>query len=233
MKSGNYPPMRLPARHWVVLAVLLFLAVIAGCIFLLSRSDGGGGTAESQLFSAKGFHTEYPSGWRLVAKHSGASTTSYALTSSPAAVDAAGIPPRGVIAVNVDVFPVTALGRDVTGLDTVQDLAARVIATPSSATDLRLVKSVHRVSLGGHRAGGVIYSYSYAGARNFQKDVVTAHGHAVVFVELDTQHSLAAQGNAALRTIVRHWRWTGGPLIARAGARPRPGPQAPAPTQSG
>lgn len=214
-----------------VLAVLLLIGVIAGCIALFS-TDRGSGPGANQVFSANGFRIEYPAGWKLVAKHSGSNTTFYALTSSAAAVDAAGIPPPGVIAVNVDVFPAAALGRDVT-IETVQDLAARVIAIPSTATDVRLVKSVHRVSLGGHRAGGVIYSYSYEGTRNFQKDIVTAHGHAVVFVELDTEHRLAPKGNAVLRTIARRWQWTGGPLVGPAGARPRPGPQAPAPTQSG
>jgi hypothetical protein len=233
MKSGDYRPMNLRPRHWVVLAVLLVLAAIAVSIAFLSSSHRGDGTGENQVFSAKGFHTEYPDGWKLVAKHPGANMTSYALTSSAASVDAAGIPPPGVMAVNIDVFPAAPLARDLSGAETIQDLAARVVATPSTATDLRLVKSVHPVSLGGRPAGGVVYSYSYAGTRNFQKDVVTAHGHAVVFVELDTQHGLAAQGNAVLRTVVGHWRWTGGPLVASGGARPGPGPQPPAPTQSG
>jgi hypothetical protein len=226
MKSANHRPIV------GVLAGLLLLAAIGGSIALLSTGQDGG-TGANQVFSAKGFRTEYPAGWKLVAKHAKGDTTLYALTSSAAAVDAAGIPPPGVIAVNVDVFPATKAGPDVPSADTIQDLAARVIATPSSATDLRLVKSVHRVSLGGRPAGGVIYSYSYKGTRNFQKDVVTAHGHAVVFIELDTEHSLAGKGNAALRTIVGHWHWTGEPLVSPCKARPRPGPQIPAPTQSG
>lgn len=188
---------------------------------------------KNQVFSARGFRTEYPAGWKLVARHSGANTTFYALTSAAASVDSAGVPPPGVIAVNIDVIPAPVLGGGASGADTIQDLAARLVATPSTATDLRLVKSVHRVSLGGHAAGGVIYSYSYDGTRNFQKDVVTAHGHAAVFVELDTQHRLSQEGNVALRTIVGHWDWTGGPLVSPHGTRPRRGPEAPAPTQSG
>src|SRR5258707_502273 len=95
----------------------------------------------------------------------------------------------------------------------VGDLTCRLSfpSTRSTATDVRLVKSVHPLSLGGRPAGGVIYSYRYQGTRNFQKDIVTAHGGAVVFIELDTQHRLASQGNEALRSIVKHWRWTGGP----------------------
>lgn len=232
MKSGDYRPMNLRPRHWIVLAVLL-LAAIAGSVALLGSSHQDSGTGANQVFSAKGLRTEYPDGWKLVAKHPGGNMTSYALTSAAASVDSAGIPPPGVMAVNIDVFPAAPLARDLSGAETIQDLAARIVATPSSATDLRLVKSVHPVSLGGRPAGGVIYSYSYAGTRNFQKDVVTAHGHAVVFVELDTEHSLAAQGNAVLRTIVKHWRWTGGPLVGPGGARPGPGSQPPAPTQTG
>jgi hypothetical protein len=204
---------------WGVLAgLLVLLAAIAAYVALSSGSNPGSETTQRhQVFSAQGFRTGYPAGWQVDVKHPGGSTSFYALTSTGAGVNAVNIPPRGTIAVSIEIFSTAALGRGLAGARTVQDLAARVIATPSTATDVRLVKSVHRLSLGDRPAGGVIYSYRYQGTRNFQKDIVTAHGGAVVFIELDTQHKLASRGNEALRAIVKHWRWTGGPLVSPSG----------------
>lgn len=202
----------------VLLGVLVLMAFITAYIGLFSGSNPGSTTTqERQVFSAQGFRTSYPGGWQVDAKHLDSHTTFYALTSTGAEVDSVGIPPAGTIAVNVDIFPTAVLGPDLTSAKNIQDLAARIIATPTATTHLRLIKSVHPLSLGGRPGASVLYTYRYQGTSVFQKDVVAAHGGAVVFIELDTQHKLAPQGTAAHKTIVSHWRWTGGALVSVSG----------------
>jgi hypothetical protein len=203
--------------------------VVAGvAIGLLLATIVGGPKAtavDTTALTSGSFKTAYPGGFRLSVSHPVSGATVYQLTSpSTTAVVPFihGPPPAGVIAIDitdVSVALVASLDHDPAALtQTPLQMLPSTVDQPAGATGVVNSVPIHATSLDGVAAAAAGYSYTYQGLANVQADVLARNAQELDGIELDTEPSLAAQGEAALGTILAHWSWTNSAAVAKPGA---------------
>jgi hypothetical protein len=196
------------------IAALVVAGVAIG--LLLTAIVGGSKAAavNTTALTSGSFKTVYPGGFRLSVSHPVSGATVYQLT-SPATTAVApfihGPPPAGVIAIDitdVSVALVASLDHDPAALtQTPLQMLPSTVDQPAGATGVVNSVPIHASSLDGVAAAAAGYSYNYQGVGNVQSDVLARNGQQLDGIELDAQPSLAAQGQAALGTILAHWSW--------------------------
>jgi hypothetical protein len=170
----------------------------------LKRLDGG-------LFS-----TSYSGGWSVSSKHNATGAALYQLSSTGAKVNGLGIAPAGTVAVTIAQTPLSffSTGHLIgAGPDTAAssqstvELLPHVVGTPGGAQRVVLAAPPARSSLAGAEAAIESYGYTYRGVGDVQVDLLARRDGDVFLLELNTEPALAAEGEAALETIAKHWRW--------------------------
>ena len=183
-----------------------------------TKSTGGLSQAGTQALNGSSFATAYPAGWNLAVKPltSGATgpsgTTMYILSSTGAKLNGDGIPPPGTIGITIYETPLSTIeleDNDPTAkTGSAITLANYVVGTPEGAQGVAETAKPHQASLDGAEAATRSFAYSYSGHKNVQVDLVSQRNHELALqVESDAEPALASQGQAALETITRNWRW--------------------------
>jgi len=202
----------------LVIAPALGLA-LAACGSATTRSTGRLSHADTQALNASSFVTAYPVGWSLVVKPlvPGATephaTTRYELSSTGARLNGDGIPPPGTIGITIYETPLSTIEREdsdpTAKTGSAMTLATHVVGTPAvTQGSTETVKLHQAASLGGAEAATLAFAYTYSGHKNVQVDLVSQRDHQFALqVESDTEPALASQGQVALETITRSWRW--------------------------
>jgi hypothetical protein len=68
--------------------------------------------------------------------------------------------------------------------------------------------AIHSVHFDGDSAAAVTLTYTTGGTPNVQEDQLDKHGLSVYLVELDTEPSMKAAGEAAVASLVKSWTWS-------------------------
>lgn len=167
--------------------------------------------------TADSFSTSYTAGWHLASQRNVARAAAvYKLSSTASEPNNLGIPPAGTIGITIAEYPVSALSSAhlagappdpaITKQGPVQVLP-HVVGTPGSATGVSLASPPSVSKLGGAEAAIESYGYTYRGVGDIQVNVLSRHKGRIIMIELDTEPSLASQGQAELEVIGAHWRW--------------------------
>jgi hypothetical protein len=219
------PPSSTALRSPRAVAALVVAGVAIG-LLLAAIVGGPKATAvNATALASDSFKTSYPGGFRLSVSHPVSGATVYQLT-SPATTAVVpfihGPPPAGVIAIDitdVSVALVASLDHDPAALtQTPLQMLPSTVDQPAGATGVVTSVPAHSTSLDGVAAAAAGYSYTYQGVANVQSDVLARNGQELDGVELDTEPSLAAQGETALGTILAHWSWINSAAAAKSGA---------------
>jgi hypothetical protein len=140
----------------------------------------------------------------------------YQLSSTGAAANALGVPPAGTIAVTISVIPARllplyhlagAMPDTSWATQNVLELLPNVVGTPGAATYVRRAGAPSRSSLAGAEAAIESYGYLYRGLGNIQVDLLARRAGNLILIELDTEPSLAREGEAAVQAIAQNWHW--------------------------
>jgi hypothetical protein len=204
--------------------VLAALAVLLLCgagteIALRSPHGQARATARPRGTTIDGgfFTTTVSSSWHLISKRNAAGSALYKLSSTGLPANGLDVPPAGTIGVTISVTPGRLLavyhlaGGPADTAWAAQDaleLMPNMVGTPSAAEYVTSAGTPSLSSLAGAEAAIESYSYIYHGTGNIQVDLVARRGGNLILIELDTEPSLAHQGEAAMQAIARNWRWT-------------------------
>jgi hypothetical protein len=164
--------------------------------------------AATKPLEGPGFSTRHPAGWQSKLEKARGFTV-FTITTPATTVDEIGLPAAGGIALTVGTMTTKTFREHLKQRVPSSPVALMkaLIATPPDATGLATTTPPHRTSLGGTRAGGEAFTYTYKGANILQHDVVTRHGDRVYWVELDADQARTERGGIALRVILNHWQW--------------------------
>jgi hypothetical protein len=192
-------------KRTLILCTLAALAVVA-C----------GSTAPTavppttHVLDGSGFAVQFPESWSSTTRASGG-VTAYEM-SSHGALNSSGVPVAGAIGITIQVVPVSVLvagGVKNPGVLTAAQLMSGVVGTPPNATGVKLTAAIHTVEFGGDKAAAAMtVTYTSGGIPNLQEDQIDKHGTTVYLVELDTEPSLKAAGEAAVASLLKSWTWT-------------------------
>lgn len=209
-------------------AVLAVLAAV-GAVLLLGSSHGHSQVSHGGLSSTTPvtpsatkvlqggvFTTSYQSSWTITTKRSSIGAALYKLSSTGAPIDNLGIPPAGTVGVTIAETPVSffssahllgAAPDPGAARQSAVELLPHLVGTPGGALHATLASPPRHTSLAGAEAAIESYGYTYAGVGDIQVDILSRRDGKVVLVELNVEPALASQGEAALETITRSWRW--------------------------
>ena len=174
---------------------------LAGVVLLVQV-----GVADAAVLNGRGFRTQYPNGW-AVARTANRLGSSYVLATPATSVNQAGIPTPGGIAITIAVFNKSRLDRIDRTPRSLTALARRMAAVPSGATRVRRRAARSTSRLNRTAAAAISITYTYRGVPNAQRDVVARRGNRIVVIEVDSTPNVATRANAALRGVLRAWRW--------------------------
>jgi hypothetical protein len=165
--------------------------------------------ASTQVLSGPGFSTRYPIAWSGTTDSSGG-VSAYEL-SSQGALNTSGIPVAGAIGITVLVEPLSVLaaaGAKNLATLTPAQLMSGVVGTPPNAVGVKVATAIHSVRFDGDSAAAVTLTYTTGGTPNVQEDQLDKHGLSVYLVELDTEPTMKAVGEAAVASLMRSWTWS-------------------------
>jgi hypothetical protein len=134
----------------------------------------------------------------------------YQLSSTAAKPNGLGIPAPGGVAVTIDDSPTTVLPVRLSPTKAGGSPVALIsdfVGVPSGAVATKLASPPASTRLGGAEAAIESYAYTDGGVANVQVDILARHNGRFMLVELDTEPAFATQGEAALETLGKHWRW--------------------------
>jgi hypothetical protein len=163
----------------------------------------------THVLSGSGFSAHYPITWSSSGESS-KGVTAYEL-SSGGALNASGVPTPGAIGITVLVEPLSVLaaaGARNLATTTPAQLMSGVVGTPPDAVGVKVATAIHGVRFDGDSAAAVTLTYTTGGVPNVQEDQLDKHGLSVYLVELDTEPSLQAAGEADVASLVKSWTWT-------------------------
>jgi hypothetical protein len=205
------------------IAALVVTGVAIGLVLAATLDGSNAASVSTTALTSDSFKTAYPDGFLLSVSHPVAGATIYQLTwpsTTAVAPFIEGPPPAGVIAVDISDVPVAlveSLDHDpAASTQTPIQILASTVDQPSGAVGVVNSVPVHSTSLDGIAAAAAGYYYTYQGVGNVQSDVLARYGAELEGIEMDAAGSLAAQGKAALRTILAHWSW----VVAGSPAHP-------------
>jgi hypothetical protein len=222
----------MPAGRGALAAVLVIALVAVAALMISHRGNStatvpgsvsasepaaatptrGAGAGEASVRSLRGaaFTSSFPSSWNIWSR-SGARADLYQLSSTHGRPNELGIPPAGAIAITIDASTstsaATARFSHTVTRDGIVRLMPLFVGTPGGAVGVSLASPPKRSKLAGSEAAIEAYGYTYRGVGNIQVDVLAKHDAHIVLIELDTEPQFAAQGEAALETLARHWHW--------------------------
>jgi hypothetical protein len=228
--------MGLQSGRGVLVAVVVIVGIVVGAALLLvpSRSHGPAARATSvaaapratpalsapvKLTTLRGssFTTSYTAGWHLSSRQNRTGTAAiYKLSSTGSEPNNLGIPPAGTVGITIVEYPASLLASahllgaptdTATATQSTVQLLAHVVGTPGGAQGITLADPPARSSLGGAEAGVESYVYTYRGVGDVQVNILSHHKQRVATIELNTEPTLATQGQAELEVIGHHWRW--------------------------
>jgi hypothetical protein len=214
----------LPGVARLVLLGVVAVAVVGVGLLRLSSSHTHSQTASAsrivqpRMKTLDGglFSTSYSGGWSVSSKHNATGAALYQLSSTGKSVSALGIAPAGTVAVTIAQTPLSffssghlvGAGPDAAASSqSALELLQHVVGTPGGAQRVILAAPPARSSLAGAGAAIESYGYTYRGVGDVQVDLLARRDRDVFLLELNTEPALAAQGEAALETIAKHWRW--------------------------
>jgi hypothetical protein len=87
-------------------------------------------------------------------------------------------------------------------------LMTGVVGTPPNAVGVKVATAIHSVHFDGDPAAAVTLTYTTGGTSIVQEDQLDKHGLSVYLVELDTEPSMRAAGEAAVAALVKSWTWS-------------------------
>jgi hypothetical protein len=190
-------------RSLVVIALAATAAVACGSASVAAPP------ASTQALSGPGFSAQYPIAWQASTESSGG-VSAYEL-SSHGALNSSGIPVAGAIGITVLVEPLSVLAqagaKDLATLTSAQ-LMTGVVGTPPNAVGVKVATAIHSVHFDGDPAAAVTLTYTTGGTSIVQEDQLDKHGLSVYLVELDTEPSMRAAGEAAVAALVKSWTWS-------------------------
>jgi hypothetical protein len=206
----------------VLLGVVAVAAVGVGLLQLSSHAHSQTASTPADIrpvlktLNAGLFSTSYSSGWSVSSKHNATGAALFQLSSTGAKVNGLGIAPAGTVAVTIAQTPLSffstghlvGAGPDIAASSqSAIELLPHMVGTPGGAQRVILAASPARSSLAGAEAAIESYGYAYRGVGDLQVDLLARRDGDVFLLELNTEPALAAQGEAALETIAKHWRW--------------------------
>lgn len=199
-------PARAAGRpHWRAFAAGTVALVALGAIILSVLTSG------DQAWSTirgRGFTSTYPASWTRFLTHPGPGASVWSLSSTGQRLDGLGIPPAGTTGITVGELPLSALVDDPAAAgQPAAEILPYLIGIPRGAEQPIITMPLHALSLAGASAAEVGYRYIYEHVSNVQEDIVAHHGGDIAWLELDSEPALAVRGMAALRGIIRRWRW--------------------------
>jgi hypothetical protein len=165
--------------------------------------------ASTHVLSGSGFSAQYPITWSSSGESS-KGVTAYELSSS-GPLNASGVPAAGAIGITVLVEPLSVLaaaGARNLATSTPAQLITGVVGTPPDAVGVTVATAIHSVHFDGDSAAAVTLTYTTGGTPNVQEDQLDKHGLSVYLVELDTEPSMKAAGEAAVASLVKSWTWS-------------------------
>jgi hypothetical protein len=190
-------------RSLVVIALAATAAVACGSASVAAPP------AYTQALSGPGFSAQYPIAWQASTDSSGG-VSAYEL-SSHGALNSSGIPVAGAIGITVLVEPLSVLAqagaKDLATLTPAQ-LMTGVVGTPPNAVGVKVATAIHSVHFDGDPAAAVTLTYTTGGTSIVQEDQLDKHGLSVYLVELDTEPSMRAAGEAAVASLIKSWSWS-------------------------
>jgi hypothetical protein len=190
-------------RSLVVIALAATAAVACGSASVAAPP------ASTQVLSGPGFSAQYPIAWQASTDSSGG-VSAYEL-SSHGALNSSGIPVAGAIGITVLVEPLSVLAqagaKDLATLTPAQ-LMTGVVGTPPNAVGVKVATAIHSVHFDGDPAAAVTLTYTTGGTSIVQEDQLDKHGLSVYLVELDTEPSMRAAGEAAVASLIKSWSWS-------------------------
>jgi hypothetical protein len=83
-----------------------------------------------------------------------------------------------------------------------------VVGTPPNAAGVKVATAIHSVHFSGDSAAAMTLTYTTGGTANVQEDQIDKHGSNVYLVELDTEPSMKAAGEAAVASLIESWTWS-------------------------
>jgi hypothetical protein len=157
--------------------------------------------------SGPGFSLRYPITWSGTTDSSGG-VSAYEL-SSHGSLNASGVPAAGAIGVTVLVEPLSVLAAaGARNLATPAQLMTGVVGTPPNAVGVKVATAIHSVRFDGDSAAAVTLTYTTGGTPNVQEDQLDKHGLNVYLVEMDTEPSMQAAGEAVVSSLMKSWAWS-------------------------
>ncbi len=187
----------------------LVVAALAATAVVACGSAAAAPAASTHALSGSGFAAHYPLSWSSNTKTSGG-VTAYEL-SSHGSLNASGVPAAGAIGITVQVVPMSVLtaagAKDVASLTPAQ-LMSGVVGTPPNAAGVKVATAIHSVHFSGDSAAAMTLTYTTGGTANVQEDQIDKHGSNVYLVELDTEPSMKAAGEAAVASLIESWTWS-------------------------
>jgi hypothetical protein len=163
----------------------------------------------TRALSGPGFSLQYPISWSGTTDSSGG-VSAYEL-SSHGSLNASGVPAAGAIGVTVLVEPLSVLaaaGARNLATVTPAQLMTGVVGTPPNAVGVKVATAIHSVRFDGDSAAAVTLTYTTGGTPNVQEDQLDKHGLNVYLVEMDTEPSMQAAGEAVVASLMKSWAWS-------------------------
>lgn len=207
------------------MAALIVAGVAIGLVLATTLGGSNAAAVNTTALTSASFKTAYPGGFRLSVSHPVPGATVYQMTSPSTTAVAPfihGPPPAGVIAIDitdVSVALVASLDHDPGAVtQTPLQILPSTVDQPAGAAGVVNSVPIHATSLDGVAAAAAGYSYTYQGVANVQSDILARNGQELDGIEMDTEPSLAAQGKAALGTILAHWSWSNPAALATPGS---------------
>jgi len=165
-------------------------------------------TPTTRILTGTGFSALYPESL-TVKTQTTRGATQYQLSSHGPLSDA-GVPKPGAIGITIQAVPFAVIeaSRSLNPTTwTPTQLVNNTVGTPPGATAITVADPAHSVSFAGGTAYALTLSYTSGSTSNVQEDLVDIHANTVYLVELDTEPSLQASGEAAMKTVTTTWGW--------------------------
>jgi hypothetical protein len=178
------------------------VAVVAamGAVAVAAQAAGGGTAVKGRSFT-----TRAPAHWTVTTVPGPRSLRSYQLASH-GRVDALGVPEKGAIATSVYESRLDRSGFRHPDRETADTLAPRLIGIPRGATRITPSSGGHG-TLDGERTVYGTYTYTYAGRRIRQRDLVVRYGAYAVVVETIADTSRGTAADRSRSAVQDAWRW--------------------------
>jgi hypothetical protein len=187
----------------------LVVTALAATAVVACGSASAAPPALTQVLYGSGFAVQYPVSWSTKTQSS-QGVTAYEL-SSHGSLNASGVPAAGAIGVTVQVVPLSALSaggvKNLANLTPAQ-LMSGVVGTPPNALGVKVTSAIHGVHFSGDSAAAMTITYTTGGISNVQEDEIDKHGTNVYLVELDTEPSTKAAGEAFVASLMKSWTWS-------------------------